>query len=129
RDCRSLFELFGGRFQPGIGGGLDPAPPGARLARLRELAAAIREGAPGARLLLAASGRRGLALAAEVADTVAIGLPPRASEDQVAERVDWLREAAGPRFDDIELNVSLAAVGDARLPYDIGATPGELQQA
>jgi alkanesulfonate monooxygenase SsuD/methylene tetrahydromethanopterin reductase-like flavin-dependent oxidoreductase (luciferase family) len=51
-----------------------------------------------------------LRLAAREADIVALGVGPDATEDQVAERVDWIREAAGKRFDHMELNVHLMAV-------------------
>jgi len=61
-------------------------------------------------LLLAGSQRRMLRLAAREADIIALGVGPDATEDQVAERVDWIREAAGKRFDHMELNVHLMAV-------------------
>ncbi len=55
-------------------------------------------------------------LAGTVADTVTISLPPQATEAEVAERIGWLRDSAGGRADEIELNLNLAAVGDARPP-------------
>jgi probable F420-dependent oxidoreductase len=63
-------------------------------------------------ILIAASGKQLLALAAREADIVALGVPPEATEPAVAEKVGWLRDAAGDRFDDIELNMNLMAVGD-----------------
>ncbi|MFZ0214812.1 MAG: TIGR03621 family F420-dependent LLM class oxidoreductase, partial [Candidatus Dormiibacterota bacterium] len=66
-------------------------------------------------ILVAGSGRRMLGLAAREADIVALGLPPTASEEAVSEKIGWLREAAGPRFDQLEVNLTLMAVGD-RVP-------------
>lgn len=62
-------------------------------------------------LLVAGGGRRMLRLAAREADTIALGLPPDASARTVEERLGWVREAAGDRT--VELNVNLMAVGDA----------------
>jgi probable F420-dependent oxidoreductase len=66
-------------------------------------------------LLVAGSGRQLLQLAAREADIIAIGLPPDATADVASERLDWIREAAGERFAEIELNINLMAVGD-RVP-------------
>jgi alkanesulfonate monooxygenase SsuD/methylene tetrahydromethanopterin reductase-like flavin-dependent oxidoreductase (luciferase family) len=73
---------------------------------------------PGIPMLVAGAGRQMLSLAAREADIVALGLPPDASEASVAERVGWVREAAGDRFSEIELNINLMAVGD-RVPYQL----------
>jgi probable F420-dependent oxidoreductase len=69
-------------------------------------------------ILVAGAGRQMLKLAARQADIIALGLQPDATEALVAERVDWIREAAGERFADIELNINLMAVGD-RVPYQV----------
>jgi probable F420-dependent oxidoreductase len=61
-------------------------------------------------ILVAASGRQLLSLAGREADIIAIGLPPDASEATVVERISWIREAAGDRFPQIELNINLMAV-------------------
>jgi len=63
-------------------------------------------------ILVAGSGRRLLSLAAREADIVALGVPPTEPEEAAAEKVGWLREAAGPRFDQLELNLNLMAAGD-----------------
>ncbi|HEX5503985.1 MAG TPA: TIGR03621 family F420-dependent LLM class oxidoreductase [Thermomicrobiales bacterium] len=68
-------------------------------------------------LMVAGSGPRLLALAAREADIVALGVPPDATEAAVAEKVAVLREAAGARFDDLELNVNLVAVGGRMVRY------------
>jgi probable F420-dependent oxidoreductase len=63
-------------------------------------------------ILVAGTGRQMLRLAAREADIIAIGLAPDATESVAAERIDWIREAAGDRFADIELNHNLMAVAD-----------------
>lgn len=75
------------------------------------------------RVLIAGSGKKMLGLAARRADTVALGLPPTAGEDDFRTKLATLNILAGDRFDDIELNVNLAAVGEpppwlARLGLD-----------
>ncbi|HKF75381.1 MAG TPA: TIGR03621 family F420-dependent LLM class oxidoreductase [Candidatus Dormibacteraeota bacterium] len=74
-------------------------------------------------ILVAGSGRRLLSLAAREADIVALGVPPTEPEEAAAEKVGWLREAAGPRFDLLELNLNLMAVGD-QVPRYISAQMG-----
>ncbi|HLZ30672.1 MAG TPA: TIGR03621 family F420-dependent LLM class oxidoreductase [Chloroflexota bacterium] len=67
---------------------------------------------PHPKILVAGSGRQMLGLAAREADIVAFGLPPDSTEASIAERISWVREAAGDRFSEIELNINLMAVGD-----------------
>jgi probable F420-dependent oxidoreductase len=74
-------------------------------------------------ILVAGSGRQLLGLAAREADIVALGLPPDASEAVAAERIGWIREAAGDRFPHLQLNVNLVAVGD-RVPRQMAARFG-----
>jgi probable F420-dependent oxidoreductase len=62
-------------------------------------------------ILVAGSKRRLLELAAREADIVALGIAPTEPEAGVAERIGWIRDAAGSRFDQLELNLSLMAVG------------------
>ncbi len=69
-------------------------------------------------LLIAGAGRQMLALAGREADIVAVGVPPTATADIVEERIRWLRDGAGDRFEQIELNINLMAVGD-RVPQHI----------
>jgi probable F420-dependent oxidoreductase len=66
-------------------------------------------------ILVAGSGKQMLSLAAREADIIAVGLPPDATEAVAAERIGWIRDAAGARFSQIELNVNVMAVGD-RVP-------------
>ncbi|MEO7912416.1 MAG: TIGR03621 family F420-dependent LLM class oxidoreductase [Roseiflexaceae bacterium] len=62
-------------------------------------------------ILVAASGKRLLALAAREADIVALAVPPLEGHAALKEKIDWLRESAGDRFLQLELNSNLTAVG------------------
>jgi probable F420-dependent oxidoreductase len=74
-------------------------------------------------LLVAGSGRRMLSLAAREADIVALGVPPTEPEEGAAEKIGWMREAAGSRFEELELNLNLMAVGD-QVPRYVAAQMG-----
>jgi probable F420-dependent oxidoreductase len=74
-------------------------------------------------ILVAASKRRLLELAAREADIIALGIPPTETEEGVAERIGWIREAAGSRFDQVELNLNLMAVGQ-QVPRHIATRMG-----
>ena len=65
---------------------------------------------PGLPILIAASGKRLLTLAAREADIVSLAAPPTAETDVLAEKIGWLRQAAGERFAHLELNTNLIAV-------------------
>jgi probable F420-dependent oxidoreductase len=83
-------------------------------------------------ILVAAWGPRLLALAGREADIIALGAQPNTPEPAVAERVNWIREAAGPRFSEIELNINLTAVGEqvpAWISGRMGLTARDLQEA
>src|SRR5438552_2642204 len=79
-------------------------------------------------ILVAGSGRQLLGLAAREADIVALGLPPDASEATLVEKINVLREAAGERFEQIELNVNLMAVGQ-QVPRYVSAQLGLTAEA
>jgi probable F420-dependent oxidoreductase len=83
-------------------------------------------------ILVAGWGRRLLALAGREADIIALGAPPTASEAAIAERLGWIREAAGPRFAQLELNLNLMAVGEqvpAYVSNQMGLTAHDLLEA
>jgi probable F420-dependent oxidoreductase len=83
-------------------------------------------------ILIAAGGKRLLALAAREADILALAVRPDTSGDEVQALIDGLREAAGARFEQLELNVNLLAVGD-QVPSWISARfkldPAQMEQA
>jgi probable F420-dependent oxidoreductase len=66
-------------------------------------------------ILVAAAGRRLLSLAAHEADIVALAIGPDEPLAAFEERVGWLRQEAGERFEQLELSLNLVAVGD-RMP-------------
>ncbi|MFI6816569.1 LLM class flavin-dependent oxidoreductase [Nonomuraea sp. NPDC050328] len=119
-ETSTLRTLTGGRFELGLGAGRPDSEqdaarlgvpfgtPGERLARVAETIDLV-EDVP---ILLAASGPAALRLAAGKADTVALAVPPHATEEQLAAKVDELYELAGDRFGELELAMNLAAVGD-----------------
>lgn len=96
----------GGRFYPVADAEISPLP--------------VQQPLP---ILVAGSGRQMLALAARHADIVTFALPPEAPEAVLAEKIAVLRETAGERFEQIELNVNLMAVGH-QVPRYVGAQLG-----
>lgn len=119
-ESATLRTLTGGRFELGIGAGRPGAEqdaaalgvrfgtPGERVERLARTIDAVKD----VPILVAAAGTRLLRLAAEKADTVALGVPPQHTEDQVAAKLDELYELAGDRFHALEIGMNLVAVGD-----------------
>ncbi|MET8988258.1 LLM class flavin-dependent oxidoreductase [Nonomuraea wenchangensis] len=122
-ETATLRELSGGRFELGLGAGRPDAAhdaaelglpfgtAGARVRRLADTIDAVAAESKDVPILVAAAGTRLLRLAAARADTVALGVPPHATEEQVAAKLDELYELAGDRFHDLELGMNLAAAG------------------
>ena len=142
-EAHSLAVLSGGRFEFGIGTGRPDARAQAeslgmswgsgaeRLEQVRATVAALHEldGADPTPVLLAASGPRALALAAECADTVALATPPLAERSEVARMTAELRDRAGSR--DVEVAMNLFVVGDEAPPWVarfVGADPATLDE-
>ena len=132
QEAMTLHTLTGGRFELGLGTGWlkdDYQELGIELdrggVRLRRLEAALdvmgrswdEWAHPRPPLLLAGSGERMLSLAAARADivsvTATVGVSTRhgfgdamiSAGEGLVERIEWIRRAAGPRFDDLEINV------------------------
>jgi probable F420-dependent oxidoreductase len=88
---------------------------------------ALAEQRPHPPMLIGGGGRRVLSLAARCADIVGVNFTigggafsqanlETTSAAATRERIGWIREAAGPRFDDLELNVTpLAMVADDKV--------------
>jgi probable F420-dependent oxidoreductase len=74
-------------------------------------------------ILIAAGQRRLLMLAGREADMIALAIQPEETEAQVAERIDWIREAAGDRFSAIAININLMAVA-GRMPRQVEMSLG-----
>ncbi|GHJ39397.1 TIGR03621 family F420-dependent LLM class oxidoreductase [Streptomyces sp. TS71-3] len=140
RDVADVHRLTDGRFELGLGAGYVPAEfeavglpfgtGGERLRKLQENLAATREllaaeaDNPVPPIMLAGAGERMLRFAAREADIFSFSIMAGvtegvAPEEALARRVQVLREAAGDRFDDIELNLFVAAVGESTQKVDL----------
>lgn len=119
RDAIALDDLSEGRLELGLGAGYVrqefeaaeiPFPSaGERVNYLRHTLSYVKAQAPAIRTLVAGNGDRLLTIAAELADIVGftgggVGANP------LSERVDFVRAAAGERFDSLELNLAITAV-------------------
>jgi alkanesulfonate monooxygenase SsuD/methylene tetrahydromethanopterin reductase-like flavin-dependent oxidoreductase (luciferase family) len=113
RQLKALQAVAPNRFEPGFGAGLDAGPAADKRERLTALLEMVRKELADVRILVAASGPAGLKLAARYAQIVALSLPPAASDADILERVELLRDAG----DHIEVNYSLTAVGDVPAPW------------
>jgi probable F420-dependent oxidoreductase len=78
-------------------------------------------------ILIAAAQNQLLTLAAREANVVALGVSPAATEAEVVERIDWIREATGDRFDEIEINLNLMAVA-GQVPRYLRMAMGDAAQ-
>jgi probable F420-dependent oxidoreductase len=140
RDVADVQRLTGGRLELGLGAGYVPAefeaagvPMGTGGDRLRKLEATLtatrslleaEADKPLPPIMLSGAGDRMLALAGREADifsfAITAGLTQGvAPQDAFARRVQVLREAAGDRLDDIELNLFVAAVGPSADQADL----------
>lgn len=129
-EAHSLTVLSGGRFEMGIGTGHDRVPQGAaelglpygtaaeRRDQVQQTVADLREldGAGHTPVLMAAGGPKSLALAAEIADIVAIPAGPLATRDEVAATIAGLRKTRD-RAAELELAMNLFVVGDQVPPW------------
>jgi probable F420-dependent oxidoreductase len=122
RDVGGLDMLTDGRFELGLGAGYVreefeaaelPFPSaGRRVEHLGHVTGYIREHLSSVPILIAGSRDRLLTLAAQQADIIgiAVGSPGSGAADPLAERVEFVRRAAGDRFDELELNLAITAV-------------------
>ena len=130
RDVQALRELSDGRFELGLGAGYardefeaaELPYPGARerIEYLAHVTEYMREHLPDVPILIAGNGDRLLTVAAQQANIIGLtgGQPITDATDPLAERIDFVRRAAGDRFDDLELNTAITA-----LPRDESGQP------
>ena len=123
RDVGALRDLTGGRFELGLGTGYVaeefdaagiPFPSaGERVDHLRATTEYMAEHLPDVPIMIAGNGNRVLRIAARSADIIGLtggDRAPSADEDPLAERITFVREAAGERFDSLELNLAITAM-------------------
>ncbi|MCV7280213.1 TIGR03621 family F420-dependent LLM class oxidoreductase [Mycolicibacterium flavescens] len=130
RDVAALDLLTDGRFELGLGAGyvkeefeaaeLVFPSAGERVDHLAHTTGYLREHVPNVPIMVAGSGDRVLTIAATQADIVALSgsRPNSTADDPLAELVDFVRERAGARFGDLELNLTITA-----LPHDGSGVP------
>jgi probable F420-dependent oxidoreductase len=125
RDAKAVNILSDGRLDLGLGAGYVreefeaaelPFPSArSRVEYLEHVTTYLRRRAAGVPILIAGNGDRLLTVAAQHADIIGLtGGGPRASADHdpLAERIAFVRAAAGERFDGLELNLAITAVPD-----------------
>lgn len=123
RDVGALHDLSGGRFELGLGTGyvkeeFDAAGipfPSARerVDHLRATTEYMAEHLAAVPIMIAGNGDRVLRIAARSADIIGLTGGDRAAsgdEDPLADRIAFVRNAAGARFDELELNIAITAM-------------------
>ena len=130
RDVTAMRDLTGGRLEVGLGAGYVKAEfdaaeipfptAGQRVDHLRHVVEYLGEHAADVPLLIAGNGDRLLTIAAERAHVIGLtgGDPAGAGGDPLAERISFVRKAAGDRFDELELNIAITA-----MPIDDSGVP------
>lgn len=134
RDVADVHRLTDGRLELGLGAGYVPAEfeavglpfgtGGERLRKLKATLAATRAlleaepDSPVPPIMLAGAGDAMLRFAGREADIFSFSIMAGVTQgltpyDAFARRVEVLREAAGDRFDGVELNLFVAAVGES----------------
>lgn len=115
RDAGEVDQLSGGRLDLGLGAGyvreefeaaeLPYPTAGERVDHLEHITTYLKKHLPKVPILIAGNGNRLLTIAAQHADM--IGLTGASS---LGDRVEFVRNAAGERFADLELNLAITAV-------------------
>lgn len=123
RDVGALHDLSDGRFELGLGTGyvkeeFDAAGipyPSARerVDHLKATTEYMGEHLPDVPVMIAGNGDRVLRIAARNADIIGLTGGDRAAtpdEDPLADRISFVRDAAGDRFEELELNIAITAM-------------------
>lgn len=134
RDVAAIDMLTDHRFELGLGAGyvkeefeaaeLEFPSARSRVDHLTHTTGYLREHVPDVPIMIAGSGDRVLTLAARQADIIGLSgsRTNTAAADPLADLVGFIRERAGDRFDDIELNLMITA-----LPHDRSGIPKVLR--
>jgi probable F420-dependent oxidoreductase len=131
RDVAAMRDLSDGRFELGLGTGyvkkefeaaeLPYPTAGQRVDYLQHMTEYMRDHLPDVPIMIAGNGDRVLTIAARRADIIGLTGGARAAgaaEDPLADRIAFVRNAAGDRFDDLELNIAITA-----MPIDSSGMP------
>ncbi|UXA12655.1 LLM class F420-dependent oxidoreductase [Mycobacterium sp. SMC-8] len=131
RDVAALRDISDGRFELGLGTGYVkeefdaagiPFPSaGQRVDHLRSTTEYMAAQLPDVPIMIAGNGDRVLRIAARSAHIIGLTGGDRAAsadEDPLAERIAFVREAAGARFAELELNLAITA-----MPVDGSGVP------
>ncbi|GII56876.1 LLM class F420-dependent oxidoreductase [Planotetraspora thailandica] len=139
RDVIDTQRLTDGRLELGLGAGYVPeefaavglpfGTPGSRLRKLEEVLTGLREllaarpDTPQPPIMVAGVGDRILTLAARSADIISfpisVGFGEGTPEQALGNRVQHVRDAAGERIGEIELNLFVAGVGHQLADIDL----------
>ena len=114
-------DLSDGRLELGLGAGyvreefeaaeLQYPSAGQRVDYLEHVTTYMKKHHAKVPILIAGNGNRLLTVAAQHADIIGLtGANPRGVGDPLAERIEFVRSAAGDRFADLELNLAITAV-------------------
>jgi probable F420-dependent oxidoreductase len=130
RDVSAMRDLTDGRFELGLGTGYVreefeaaelPYPSAReRIDHMQQVIEYMGENLPDVPILIAGNGDRVLSVAAKYADIIGFTGGDRApgEVDPLAERIEFVRNAAPDRFDELELNIAITAmpVDDSGMP-------------
>ncbi|CAN5779903.1 LLM class F420-dependent oxidoreductase [soil metagenome] len=119
RDAVEVDLISDGRLDLGLGAGYVQAEfeaaelpfpsAGDRVAHLEHITRYLSERHSSIPLLIAGTGDRVMTLAARYARIIGLTGSGKAVDDPLAERIAFVRAAAGDRFDALELNISINA--------------------
>jgi probable F420-dependent oxidoreductase len=121
RDAGEVYRLSDGRLDLGLGAGyvreefeaaeLPYPTAGERVDHLEHVTTYFKKHLPDIPILIAGNGNRLLTIAAKYADIIGLtGAVVAGATDPLADRVAFVRDAAGDRFADLELNLAINAV-------------------